>query len=107
MNHENPWAGEVTLNVDGIARCCRLTLGALAEMESALDGEGVVDIVTRLEEGSFTSRDIMAVVVAGLRGGGWAVTADDLLAADIAGGPVAAAQAAAQMLARAFAPTTP
>jgi len=44
-----------------------------------------------------------ADIVAGLRGGGWRVTAADLLAAEIAGGPVAAAQAAGQALARAFA----
>ncbi|MBW7921209.1 MAG: gene transfer agent family protein [Rubellimicrobium sp.] len=100
----NPWAGEVSLCIDGVARRCRLTLGALAEMEAGLQGDGTLDLVGRIEAGRFTSRDIMAVVVAGLRGGGWEVTAPDLLAADIAGGPVAAARAAAQMLARAFAP---
>lgn len=100
----NPWAGEVSLCVDGVERRCRLTLGALAEMEAALEGEGVLDLVARIEAGQFTSSDIMAIVVAGLRGGGWAVTAAELVTADIAGGPVAAARAAAQMLARAFAP---
>ncbi len=100
----NPWAGGVSLCVDGVERRCRLTLGALAEMEAGLEGEGVVDLVSRIEAGRFNSRDIMAIVVAGLRGGGWAVTAQELLAADIAGGPVGAAQAAARMLARAFAP---
>ena len=42
-------------------------------------------------------------LVAGLRGGGWQGTAADLRAVDIAGGPVAAARAAAELLARAFA----
>jgi len=100
----NPWAGEVLLRVDGQERCCRLTLGALAEMEAGLGGEGLPDLVARIEAGRFGSRDIMAIVVAGLRGGGWAVTAAELVAADIAGGPQAAARAAARMLARAFAP---
>ena len=46
----------------------------------------------------------MALVVAGLRGGGWQGQASDLLTADIAGGPIGAARAAAQMLTRAFTP---
>jgi hypothetical protein len=40
--------------------------------------------------------------VAGLRGGGWAGTAQDLLCVEIGGGPVEAARAAADLLARAF-----
>ncbi len=99
----NPFAGEVALVVDGVARTCRLTLGALAEAEAGLGGESLVALVERFETGAFTARDVMALVVAGLRGGGWAVTADDLARAEIAGGPVAAAQAAGLMLARAFA----
>ena len=46
--------------------------------------------------------NIPAVILAGLRGAGWAGRRADLLAMDVAGGPVAAAQAAAQLLARAF-----
>lgn len=99
----NPFAGEVELVVDGVARRCRLTLGALAEMEAGLGGESLVALIERFEAGRFSSRDVMALVVAGLRGGGWDVRAADLVAADIAGGPVAAARAAALMLARAFA----
>jgi hypothetical protein len=38
-----------------------------------------------------------------LRGGGWRGSASDLLAVEISGGPVAAARAAAELLARAFA----
>ena len=43
------------------------------------------------------------MIVAGLRGGGWEGREADLLTAEIEGGLVAAAQAAAQLLARAFA----
>jgi len=99
----NPWAGEVALVVDGERRVCKLTLGALAELEAGLGDGTLVDLVARFEGGAFSSRDVMALVVAGLRGGGWSVTAPDLVAADIAGGPIAAARAAAEMLARAFA----
>jgi hypothetical protein len=99
----NPWAGEVTLVVDGVPRRCKLTLGALAELEAELGAGTLLELVERFERGAISSRDVMALVVAGLRGGGWAVTAADLVSADIAGGPVGAAKAAAEMLARAFA----
>lgn len=99
----NPWAGEVELIVDGQAHLCKLTLGALAELEAGLGAGTLVELVERFENGVFSSRDVLALCVAGLRGGGWRVTADDLLTADIAGGPVGAARAAAQMLSRAFA----
>ena len=44
----------------------------------------------------------MAVIVAGLRGGGWQGVAADLMTSEIAGGPIGAAKAAAVLLARAF-----
>jgi hypothetical protein len=103
----NPYAGEVELVVNGEARLCRLTLGALAEMEAGMGDGSLVALVKRFEGGAFSARDVMALVLAGLRGGGWQGTAADLVAADIAGGPLGAARAAAQMLARAFAPPAP
>ena len=100
----NPLAGEVTVTVDGVPHCCKLTLGALAEMEATMGAESLVDLVARFETGKFSSRDVMALVVAGLRGGGWEGSAADLLRSDIEGGAVGAAQAAATLLVRAFSP---
>lgn len=97
----NPWAGEVALVIDGERRLLKLTLGALAELEQVLEAGSLVDLVSRFEGGRF-SRDVLALVVAGLRGGGAEVSSTDLLRAEIAGGPVAAARAAAELLARAF-----
>ena len=99
----NPYAGEVSLVIGGERQVMRLTLGALAEMEAALEAASLVDLVARFEEGRFSSRDVLAVIVAGLRGGGWRGQASDLVTAEIEGGPLAAARAAAQLLARAFA----
>jgi len=100
----NPLAGEVEVFIDGVPYCCKLTLGAMAEMEAAMGADSLVDLVARFEGGKFSSRDVMALVVAGLRGGGWAGTAADLLKADIAGGAVGAAKVAASLLVRAFTP---
>lgn len=99
----NPWAGEVALVIDGQAVACKLTLGALAELEASLGAETLVDLVKRFEAGAFSTRDVLALIVAGLRGGGWRGTSQDLLTAQIEGGPVRAAEAAAELLARAFA----
>lgn len=99
----NPFAGEVELVLDGHPHTLRLTLGALAELEAGLDGETVLDLVTRLEAGQIASRDVLAIIVTGLRGGGWQGQAADLMTVEIAGGMPAAARAAALSLARAFA----
>lgn len=98
----NPWTGEVALVIDGQQRVLKLTLGALAGLEQTLEVSSLVQLVERFEGGGFSSRDVLAVVTAGLQGGGCAVTQADLLQAEIAGGPMAAARAAAELLARAF-----
>ena len=103
----NPWAGEVCLTIDGQAHRLKLTLGALAELEAALAQGTLVDLVTRFESGACSSRDVLALIVAGLRGGGWQGGPADLMTAEIAGGPMAAAQAAAHLLVRAFSVPAP
>lgn len=98
----NPWAGEVDLVIDGERHVLKLTLGALAELEAVLETGTLVDLVARFEAGRFSTRDVLALIVAGLRGGGWRGSARDLLSAEIDGGPVGAARAAGALLARAF-----
>jgi hypothetical protein len=98
----NPWTGEVALLIDGKRQVMKLTLGALAELESALGADTLVALVERFEAGAFSSRDVLALIVAGLRGGGWQGNSEDLLSAEIEGGPFGAARAAGQLLALAF-----
>lgn len=98
----NPMTGEVEIWLDGQAHRAKLTLGALAELEAELGAQSMIALVERFEGGGFSSRDVMAVLVAGLRGGGWHGEMADLLAAEFRGGPVGAAQAAAALLARTF-----
>ncbi|MGR3370879.1 MAG: gene transfer agent family protein [Sagittula sp.] len=98
----NPWRGDVALVIDGERHVMRLTLGALAELEAGLESGSLVELVQRFEDGRFSTRDVLALIVAGLRGGGWTGRAADLMSAEIEGGPVGAAKAAAELLARAF-----
>ncbi|WP_412554906.1 gene transfer agent family protein [Shimia sp. MIT1388] len=102
----NPYAGEVALTIDGRRHVLKLTLGALAELEAGLGEDTLVALISRLERGQFSSRDVLALIVAGLRGGGWQGASDSLLQAEIAGGAIEAARVAAQLLVRAFGPLT-
>lgn len=99
---ENPWAGEVALVVDGQRHMAKLTLGALAELEAQLGAESLADLVARFEGADLRARDVMMLVCAGLRGGGWRGDLDDLLTAEIEGGALEAARVAARLLVLAF-----
>lgn len=95
----NPWKGEVALTVDGQGYRLRLSLGALAELEAALEAGSLLDLVQRFETGRYASRDVLAVLRAGFCG----QDVPDLAHGEIGGGPMRAAQAAAELLVRAFA----
>ncbi len=88
--------------LDGQRHVAKLTLGALAELEAGLGTDTLVALVERFEGGRFATRDVLMLIVAGLRGGGWAGTADDLRTTEIGGGIVEAARVAAVLLTRAF-----
>jgi hypothetical protein len=84
----NAARGEAEIVVGGERRVMRLTLGALAELEAALGAGGLAALAERFEGGAFGARDLIALLGAGLRGGGAA----------------GAARAAAALLAATFAP---
>lgn len=98
----NPWAGEVTLHIDGNPIVCKLTLGVLAELEEELGEDSIIGLLSRFESGRFSARDVFSIVFAGLRGGGWQGTKSDLTVADIEDGPASAAKSAGLLLSRAF-----
>ncbi|MHA3980367.1 gene transfer agent family protein [Halovulum sp. GXIMD14794] len=89
----NPYRGEVALTVDGQARVLRLSLGRLVELEEALEADSLVAMVERFEGGRYSARDLVTLLAAGL-----GVPREALAAADIEGGAVAAAKAAAELL---------
>ncbi|MFD1882365.1 gene transfer agent family protein [Paracoccus pacificus] len=98
----NPWTGEVAIWVDDTRWRAKLTLGVLAELEARLGANSMIGLVERFESGDFSTRDVLSVVIAGLRGGGWEGDEADMLTSEIRGGPVEAARVAAELLARAF-----
>ena len=102
MSVGNRFRGDVEVEVDGVRHVARLTLGALAELEERLDETSLVGLVERFEGNAFSSRDVIALLGAGLRGGGADISDAVLAGADVGGGPMGAARCAAELLARAF-----
>lgn len=98
----NPHAGEVALVVNGERCLAKLTLGALASLESRLATGSLMDLVERFEGGQFSASDVISLLYAGLSACGWDGSEADLAAAEIEGGPMHAARMAARMLAVAF-----
>ncbi|GMG81234.1 hypothetical protein LNKW23_04460 [Paralimibaculum aggregatum] len=98
----NPARGEIALVIDGCPRRLRLTLGTLAELEAELSVPSLVALAERFESGRVSARDILALLAAGLRGAGEPVEPAHLAAAEIEGGPLAAARAGLALMAAAF-----
>ncbi len=98
----NPHRGEVSLVLDGREHVMRLTLGAWAALEHDLGEGSLINLVQRFENNNFSAHDLMALLRAGLQGGGADISAAALAGADVQGGPMAATRAAAELLARAF-----
>jgi hypothetical protein len=68
--------GEVLAPLAGAGRRLCLTLGTLAEIETALGVEGFEALAERMR--ALSARDLMAVLAALLRGGGERALADEL-----------------------------
>jgi hypothetical protein len=98
----NTLRGEIAAVIGGEQRVLCLTLGALAELEARLMVGDLVGLSERFAGGRVTARDLTAILGAGLRGGGNAVTDDELARMAIEGGLVGAADIAARLLRATF-----
>lgn len=85
--------GETALTVDGRVRRVCLTLGALAEIESALGCRTMAELEIRMR--ALSAVDLLLVVAALLRGGGEAEAAARIDGLDVAPGEAARAVAEA------------
>jgi hypothetical protein len=82
----NAHRGEIEADLSGRRYVLCLTLGALAELEHAYGGEDLVAIAQRFEAGKIGATDALRVIAAGLRGGGNAVSDNDVAAMTAEGG---------------------
>jgi hypothetical protein len=94
--------GEIAASIGGEERVLCLTLGALAELEARLGAGDLIGLGERFAGGRVSARDLIAILGAGLRGGGNALTDDDLARMAIEGGLAGAAEIAAKLLRATF-----
>jgi hypothetical protein len=94
--------GEISALIEGEQKVLCLTLGALAELEARLMAGDLVGLSERFATGRVSARDLTAIIGAGLRGGGTAVTDDDIARMSIEGGLRGAADIAARLLRATF-----
>jgi hypothetical protein len=78
--------GEIEAVIDGERRVLCLTLGALAELETAFAVDSLNGLAERLSSGRLKAADMIRIIGAGLRGGGNLYSDEDVAAADVEGG---------------------
>jgi hypothetical protein len=94
--------GEVEAVIDGERRILCLTLGAIAELETAFGVDNIADLAGRFSGGRLSTRDVMTILAAGVRGGGNRLDDEDLADLSIEGGLEGAVRLTADLLASAF-----
>lgn len=96
--------GEVVAIIDGHRRILCLTLGALAELEDAFNVSNLSELGDYFSQGKFSSKDLVHIIGAGLRGGGNLYADDDVRCMSLDGGALGLAQIAADLLSATFNP---
>ena len=96
--HPNRRRGEIAADFDGETRLLCLTLGALAELESAFGVGNLAELAGRFEAGGLSAGDIIRIVGAGLRGAGNRVSDEDVAGMSIEGGAAGFARIATELL---------
>lgn len=96
--------GEVEAVIDGERKILCLTLGALAEIETAFGVDNIADLVGRMAGGRIGAMALISVLAAALRGGGNIVDDEDVADMRVEGGVEGAVRLVTQLLATAFLP---
>ncbi|UGV26098.1 gene transfer agent family protein [Rhodopseudomonas boonkerdii] len=98
----NRHRGEIAAELGGRSRTLVLTLGALAELESAFGADDLVALAERFGAGRLAARDLVAIIGAGLRGAGEVVSDDEVAAMTASGGAAGFVAIAADLVAATF-----
>lgn len=101
----NKHRGEVGAVLDGRPWTLCLTLGALAELESALAADDLPKLLARFSAAQLSAQDMIRILCAGLRGGGHNVTLEDVAEMRADGGAAGFARIVAELLTVTFGTT--
>lgn len=93
----NPHRGDVEIVIDGVSHVGRLTLGAIAVLETRLQVGSLQELAQRFETGKMSMQDAVEVLSVALN-----IPVAELGRAEIGGGAMGAMQAAVLLLARGF-----
>lgn len=102
----NARRGEIVAELDGRSRRLCLTLGALAELEAGLGAQDLSALAARFSSGRLSSRDLIGLIGAGLRGAGEAVSDDEVAKMQCEDGAAGFARIAADLLVATFGGST-
>ena len=94
--------GEIEAVIDGKRRILCLTLGARAELETAFGVDNIIDLAGAFSKGRIGAKGMIAVLGAGLRGGGNVIDDEDVATMSIEGGVEGAVRLTAELLSSAF-----
>ena len=98
----NTYRGEIAADLGGKRRTLVLTLGALAELESAFGANDLVALAERFGSGRLSARDLVRIIGAGLRGADEIVSDDEVAAMGTDGGASGYVRIAADLIAATF-----
>ena len=98
----NKYRGEIEAEIGGNRHTLVLTLGALAELESAFAASDLVALTERFGSGRLSARDLVRIIGAGLRGAGESVSDDEVAAMTVDGGAAGFVRIAAELIAATF-----
>lgn len=94
--------GEVEAVINGERRILCLTLGSLAELETAFAADSLSGLARHFQPGRLRAEDLIAILGAGLRGGGNRVSDEDVACMSVEGGLAGLARLAGELLTAAF-----
>jgi len=94
--------GEIEAVIDGERRVLCLTLGALAELETAFATGDLNGLAERFSAGRLKAADMIRLIGAGLRGGGNLFSDDEVAAMSIEGGLAGSARIVGDLLVATF-----
>jgi len=100
----NRHRGEIEACLDGETRVLCLTLGALAELETAFAVDSLTGLAERFSSGRLRADDLIRIIGAGLRGAGNLFSDEDVAGMMVADGIAGFARIAAALLHATFGP---
>ena len=100
----NRHRGEIEAFLDGERRVLCLTLGALAELETAFAVDSLTGLAERFSSGRLKADDLIRIIGAGLRGAGNLFSDEDVAGMAAADGFLGFARITADLLQATFAP---